>query len=484
MREFFNRITRGGIERDLSLGGLLIVSAALNAFYLAGRLSKESIKAGLALDVPLLAAGICAAIAILIIASRLLRPAIGVDRIGRGLAISIVAFFAIQIFAFLAWNHPVEKSAIVQATPMLTGYGFKAGKIEDLGDFIARYPDYIQHLGYHGRTHPPGFFLISYAFGKLFPGSDCGTLRAAPSIFNPDKWRYDPKDPFFCSYPISSAFYSFCLICTLAITLRIAWKSGLESEALGFSIPMLALSPPWLIFGGYPESLLALLGACATMCAVQGSSGKKKYEWLEFAAGLLVGFGALCSYALMPIALLLVAFFFLNSLASGLPDRRRFIRKVLMFCVGAILPLALLALIWGYRPLDSFIANMSVHKTIKAEFRGASPGLDILDYFADLGFPVIVLAIVGTIGSLRNRFLRNILIAAWITLGCLAIFNSSIGEGSRLWAYLTPLVLLAAGAGLMQFEKRTRTAVLLSVLIYLASQSIVFIVHWPFRLPL
>ncbi|MGE3802579.1 MAG: glycosyltransferase family 39 protein, partial [Candidatus Kapaibacterium sp.] len=97
--------------------------------------------------------------------------------------------------------------------------------------------------------------------------------------------------------------------------------------------------------------------------------------------------------------------------------------------------------------------------------------LDLFEYAVWIGFPIALFALLRsgvTIKRLRNYSFRSgdaMILSLLFLMFLLSFFGKTVAETGRLWIFLLPLVLIVAVMGLRLFPKRSRSTLLILLIL-------------------
>ncbi len=320
-----------------------------------------------------------------------------------------------------------------------------AAKYRDLGMVLRDY-DRIAADQKYLPSKPPGqllfYMLTGLAADAVVPDA---WSKSAPGLMTDRQWRLTNLALF--AWPLLSML-TLLPLTYLAVAL-------LPRELSLWPAFLYLLAPPTqLITLHLDQVLYPLLTTTMWVLAVLGVRDRRR-PWLGWAAaGVTAWVGLFVSFSVLPALPLTAAFAWAAASRTG---HERPLGLLLRGAIWAALPfVALTALAWasvGYNPVHTFQTCMAYHHKWKSwtnDMRWPAARLDLIEYTYWLG-PAIVFAfgwqVVIALRGLRAwRSWDGVVPAAtFAVLMITDIFGSTVAEVPRLWMFLVPAVVFAAG---------------------------------------
>jgi hypothetical protein len=433
-----------------------------------------------------------------------LLPACGLLAIGlaarriapRGRAANALALVAIVVLGFLA-TAQVKGVArggttylmAVVASPRSTSYFIEAERHNDVLRLLRAYPRLMPDMLKHARTHPPGavlFYRANISLLRRSPGlaawlreivvaitgADFDTLRSSlGKIMN----RPPPPDADIVAMWVSALVLAL-LSAAVAIPVYLVLRS--EAGPLAGLCGALAWSvvPSALNFTPQVDQLLCFIAAWSIALFYFGvRSGRL---WWFAASGACLFLGISVSVGLAALVPLLAMW--------GVLCRPGGWRKTLMaaaaFAVGFFVPLVGTTLLLGIDWVE--IARVALHlhriEILEASPRQYAPWLlwNVLDLLVFAGIPLTGWWGLHLFRRVRAGFsawttLDRLAVAWTVTLLALDLSGATRGETARIWLFLLPPMILAAGEELGQASAKATTSLAASLALCLV-QVVVF----------
>ena len=415
---------------------------------------------------------------------------------GRGRAAHALTLGGIVVLGFLAAAQAkgVARGGTtylmaVVASPRSTSYFIEAEQHDDLLHLLRAYPRLMPDMLKHARTHPPGavlFYRANISLLRRSPslaawlrgivvaisGADFETLR-----YSLGRIMNRPPPP---SADVVAMWVSALLLAVLSAAVAIPVYLMLRSEAgpLAGLCGALAWSvvPSALNFTPQVDQLLCFIAAWSIALFYLGIESRNE-RWFA-ASGACLSLGISISLGLAALALLLATW--------GVLCRPGGWRKTIMaaaaFAIGLLLPLMGTALLLGVDWIE--IARVALHlhrvEILEAFPRQYRPWLvwNVLDLLLFAGIPMTGWWAIHLLRRMRAGLsswttLDRLAIAWIVTLLAVDLSGASRGETARIWLFLLPPIILAAGKELGQASARGSTALAVSLALCLV-QVVVF----------
>lgn len=405
----------------------------------------------------------------------------GGTRVRLGLALAVLFMFVWQLAQVWVREQSLLDTLIFRTyAPPLNGYFLAPAQAEDVAWTLRNYAQAMPHFfGDKPETHPPGLFLFYLAFQRLFEALPSVSGWLGPIVRG---WAIPGRDwPQLGEALLSSAFVTSWLqigltsLAPLTVYLALGqfrggvwgggvWGGGADARrgwAL-FVALLLPLIPPLTLFVLQWDTVYPALGFLAWFLALRGQNrGDGWWDWLG--AGLLLSLLTWLSFGNLVYGLLIGLHVLwragLDFSASG--ERLQLARfwplaaGLGLMGLGVALPWLLAYLGWEMNFFALMDVALSRHYQIVTAQRVYTVWvwMNLVDFALWLGPGMLLLGIVGSVGSLRRarevaavRDVAGLGLIFWAVLLLLNFSGSTRGEIGRLWMFLMPFPVLLAAA--------------------------------------
>ncbi len=331
-----------------------------------------------------------------------------------------------------------------------TGYFTQARQIENAGDFLRQYKDWVSKAdSFHQGTHPPGLILLFRGFLTLMdqkPDWAQQIERIAPTRMRDGLQAI--------GQPLNQSERS-----TLLLASMLAWGLSWATALLVYGLIRLegstrAASLGAILWMVMPASLLFLPLADAFYPFFAMLVWLLTVTSIRARVGLLAVFagGACCLGLLLSLAFVVVGGIALIYVVLDTAISRQLGRGIItLACLAAGIALPIEWIYENYQlsMIDVWQINLQKH----AGFYVAMPrsylpwlGINLLEFAAMVSPPLFIGAAARGTGSLLKRGPASVdrLIAVWfLTLIALDLSGRNRSESARLWLFLMPVVPVA-----------------------------------------
>lgn len=345
------------------------------------------------------------------------------------------------------------------------GYWTVGAFVEDVRDFIGRYPERAPTYPVHQMRHPPGLSLIftaGVALMRLLP-SEWSALLADPlRAYSCQSLRsVDTPAPYVAAAWVGIAAEMFLAL--LVAAPLFAWLRRLGDErSAAWAVGLYGLTPglsAWVsqFDRGVALATVVILYSVERLVREQ----RLRHAWwagFSFSVATFATFGAI-PIALIALVYAVVRLVQLYSIRTIWELRWRIIAAFLLAAFGA-------ASIWGAMWLWSDLDPFALYQTIFESHLGIEfPYWPFVfwhpwDHVTMAGIPLVALLLAK---GWHGKALP-IAAAYTITLGALSLAHVARAETGRVWLYFNPIVV--AGAALLLAEApRTLARIILALFV-------------------
>jgi len=307
-------------------------------------------------------------------------------------------------------------------------------------DRLRHYPQLMPQMYLHSQEKPPGPVLYYATFIHFFGPTDRAAFIAGITLA--------------CIIPFG-----------VAATFWLARVLGAAPRESFYAAVALALMPSLNLF--FPSFDPAYVIAS---CALLGSWAlAMKQERI----GASIAFGAILSLVVFIAYNLLVLGAVIVALGWILPPRSRRIRVFLNHCAIALVTFTaiylILYLITGFDPIATFSTALSNQSRLSANWYRPYPWtilFDLSTFLLGAGWIAALLVLFYVARPVQLR--RDVVIIGIIQIVLVAVTGLLPAETDRVWAFMTPLVAIPAGAELARWKPVSRVIALGCMFVILA----------------
>lgn len=430
---------------------------------------------------------------------------------GRGIALAWLVLLTFLQFGALTAAEPGGLSNVARRVldPAFTSYHTIAiRQVDDVGDFLERYPRISDRFPVHGPSQPPGRVLFFHSINELVTATGTGPalLAFAESAGMPVPRGMPGTTDDERAGALAAGFLLFGIAALTVLPLVVMAGGSCRPGGVAASLLLWVTVPSFALFAPQTDHLLLLLTATAAALGLEALryAGQPRSLPLALAAGLVAGGALFFSFtvlaALGAFGLALLGYFLLRARqGSGIPVARG----------GAILGVALagfcvLPAVAAAAGLDwpaVFRTCVEAAHRVQVQIHGREFSTwvvwNLVDFVLFLGWPLVALVVVqarreatalvrpatfglATLAPATHAPATRCeldseehpdgspaapeLPFALALLGALLVLDLSgriLGETGRIWMFLMPLAALAAGA---HFSGRSYRAVVVVAL--------------------
>ena len=387
---------------------------------------------------------------------------------------------------------------------VINGYYAEAVNVEDMGEYLKRYPERIAGLSVQGpfghvSDHPVGPVFFHWFVNRTLEATPSLAHRFIPS--NSDKRFVAQRlleSPACAGGPVTegelAGIWASALLFRLAFWLALVFVyligRELHSPEAGLlALALAALIPSCHLFGPYPDQVFPLLAAGSFYCWVRAL--RKKNLWWAGGAALLVVAGLTWTLAFLAMIAVMGLAAVLTMWKEWVTDSDNgnysgWCRVGMGAAVGFVLASLLPEVLFGYDMIGVWKICYQQHASFAPLFMrsyGSWTLFNPVEFILFAGVPLSLLMALLAAFDLR-RWWREKRHAAlpllpWTLIGVLAVLNLSgknLGEVGRLWMFLMPLAAVSAGAALDRLDGR-RGWVAVCLVVLSGVQLVVFRLH-------
>ncbi len=342
------------------------------------------------------------------------------------------------------------------------GWHMAAAHIGDLAATLRNWPQFMTaSLAYspHIDHTPPGIVLIFYVASHLLDG----VLPVADVLAQPVRWMLCQYLYGYTNGQYASAWLGILMPVWSSLTVLPLYGLGRRvygEEAGRWAAVWWPLVPGFLMFSPLPNTFYALPSLIVVAILWQGLVDSRM--WLIAAAGLLTSILTFLTFTFVPLVLfagwLTLGAFWLRSRNPAGPR----LKWHWPLQVGVVFGLGL-SIVWLGFFASTGLSFWNMWQTAQqtqvdiAQIRAYGPWiiLDLNDLFMFTGWPLVLLAAIAVWSVVRNLHSAEkgtegavMTLAAILTLLAIDLYGTPRGEWGRIMIFMSPWVLLAAGAGL------------------------------------
>lgn len=353
-------------------------------------------------------------------------------------------------------RHPdVVYELYTRTASVLTTGQHRAGADIGLGGAAWRDWDSFIHLttwaGGHVAVAPPGIPMFYALLSALFDAVPAVSQRlASPLIaFQCSNYNFIYDTPgewasawFGVLMPVWAALAVFPLY-------GVARRMGLAHPYARLIVLAFPLVPSLSLFAPTWSTFYPFISLCIVWLLIAGLEKRSLGRLLL--AGLLLGAALFMNYTFLPLGAFVGIYAALYIGLTARRDWRWLLPAYLCIGIGVSIPWLLYWLGSGTAPWQLIAANFDTHLEIDRPYL---PWIfiHVWDWILYNGVALVPLWIAGVVYWLRKRDGAPpvLALALLATVLLLAISGTARGESGRVWAFFTPLLLLAAGDGLQR----------------------------------
>ena len=389
-----------------------------------------------------------------------------IDRAGRWATAALLVLLTV---ASGAWQLGVEDTGDVRLAKWawavywekVSGYYTVAahGDVDRPDQFLRDYPAFLdRHGSGHIGTHPPGLFLAYRGLLDLCessPGLTSHVVRAMPTttLQALANLRQPPPVPHIAAIGLGALLSRLLALAaipcaywvgTMALRRRWAWTAA----------AMFATAPAPVLFAPKSDTVWPVLGLLIVGLAIRAV--ERASWWRAGLAGLVSFLGLFCTLAFLPVMFLAVLCGAWTAWTqTPRPHPKRLAWLVLAAAVGLLLPVALLAVLYGHNAMGVWLIVARKHAAFYNQFPRTYAvwiWLNLIELIVAVGVSVGGLAVVYLVTGWRrdpddDAPLDRVGLPLLVLLVVLNFSGKNLSEVARLWIVFMPLVCMAAAAG-------------------------------------
>ena len=421
---------------------------------------------------------------------------------GRGPALASLVVLTFLQFGALTAAEPGGLSNVARRVldPAFTSYHTIAiRQVDDVGDFLERYPRISDRFPVHGPSQPPGRVLFFHAINELVTatGSGPALLAFAESAGMPVPRGMPGTTDDERAGAFLAGFLLFGIAALTVVPLVVIAGGSCRPGGVAASLLFWVTVPSFALFAPQTDHLLLLLTATAAALGLEALryAGQPRSLPLALAAGAVAGGALFFSFTVLAAlgawGLMLLGYFFLRARqGSGIPVARG--ASILGAALAGFLVLPAVIAAAGLDWFAVFRKCVEAAHRVQVHIHGREFSTwlvwNLVDFALFLSWPLVALAFVQARREV-TAFARPASLApatpcardseephhdapaapelpfALALFGALLVLDLSgriLGETGRIWMFLMPLAALAAGAHYSGRSYRTVVVVALA----------------------
>ncbi len=393
---------------------------------------------------------------------------------------AFLLFIVLSVPIIQASLYTVEDPDILEqlfyrtVSPTSNGVFSVGSTINDVVDYLRRYPELMPTYPAHPKRYPPGLPLLFYGARRL--------LEHIPKVSDAIASQlrlYQCHNLILMRLPnaiIASATVQMVLpvICGLTVLPIYGLARQIKGKRVAIWAAMLyPLVPSFSLWYARWDAFYALLSATIWYLLYAGLT-ESLYAHLT-ASGLLLSVASFLSLGNLAILLPMgcwAALWLVTHRAAWAWEQT--VTEALTFGLSLISLWALYQITLGTGFLDIWRVSMSYHLGLGRSY-WLWLGHHIYDFFLFLGLPLALLAGLAWVMGVRDFIRRReAILPLGFGLGFLLLDLSGMAQGevARVWLFLTPFAVITAAYGLSYLQKHHLNLVLTASL--LAAQLLTF----------
>ena len=369
--------------------------------------------------------------------------------------------------SLLIVNHPDVIMPLFFRTisPSASGIFSVGSTIQDVGDFLQRYPDLMPSFPVHPQRYPPGLPLLFYLARRV--------LEAMPALADALGFRlrlYQCQDLVLMRLPnatIGSAIVQMSLPLLSGLTVLPLYglaRQLYDRRTAKWAAALYPLVPSFALWSARWEQFFPLLTCTTWYLFYLGlTRARRQTTWrsalCSLASGFVLSIASMLNFSMLAILLPLGLFTLLWLLSNSpspilhslfsLHHSSFIILHSLFFLIGLSSLWIVYQLAFGTGFFDIWRVSMSYHLGLHRSY-WTWLFYHLYDFFIFLGLPLALLFGVALIKALRDPLSNPQPLILGFALGLLLLdlSGTSRGEVARVWLFLTPFAALVAARGL------------------------------------
>jgi hypothetical protein len=332
-------------------------------------------------------------------------------------------------------------------SPMALSYFADAAALVNGGagvrDWLTHWPELLGEMYLHSQTKPPGPVLLFTIFVKLLGETDRAAMIAGLVIAS------------VIPFAIPTTYW-------LARVLDATRSAAFHAAACLALFPSMSLFFPLL-------DAMYVIGSCV-LIGTWSIAVARNSTRAAIAFGAMLALLTFFVYNVLVIGVLLAAYGWILA-----PPGKRLGRIASHAAVALATLLLLYVALWvatGFDPVANFSAALRSQGHLLAGFERPYPAtilFDLSDFSLGVGWIAVAPALFYLIDRAGPQTgpPRVLLVAGLLQLIMAAVTGLLPGETARVWAFLTPLVALPAGAELARWGRTSRLTAYFCMLVIL-----------------
>lgn len=353
----------------------------------------------------------------------------------------------IQIAYLSISDQPFEQLFARTVSAGASGVFSVGSTINQPADFLKQYPQIMPTLPVHPQRYPPGLALSFYYVRQFF--------EALPLISDPLANRLrlyqcvDINLMRLSNPTLAAAVWQMAL--PLLSSLVVFPLYGLANLVVNratavWAVLLYPLVPSFVLWTGVWDQFYPLLAVASWFLLARGL--KRNQLWALLAGGLVLSAGSFFSFAVLS----LLAPMGLWAVFELLRQKRSLwsaatLRRGALFFAGLTFPWIVYQLIFGHGWFDILAVSMGFHIGIRTYSTWLFYHLYDFGLFLGLPLTLLFLAAVATGVKEWGRQIEKWLLPLAFGAGLLLVNVSGLAQGevARVWLFLTPFAVIAAG---------------------------------------
>lgn len=377
-------------------------------------------------------------------------------RIWMSLIVLVTLTIIVQIgFLLLYRPNPIITLFDRSASNRASGYYSVAQEIEDVSDFLSRFPERMPTFtsSSHVQTKPPGILLIYWSAGRIMDqlpwlsSPIAGWARNSSAAGN---LLADQADAAIASNALVSTLTP--LLSAMAILPAFGFASRRWGSMAGWiAAGLVALIPARFAFAPQMDTLYVLLSVTALYLVDTGLL-RGQPVW-SFAAGILLSIATFMSpvnlVVLALLGLYILFAFVMQNKSTG--ELKTLALHLVALIVGGLGIWLIYWLFFGVSMLDFVRAIDSGHLPLWRSYWFWLAG-NLVDFLLLAGLPVLVLAASWPFLKRHSKLpeaVGALALSFWATLLLLDFSGIIRAETGRIWLMLAPFPAILAGSWLV-----------------------------------
>jgi len=349
---------------------------------------------------------------------------------------------------------PFSSLMLRTTSPFLSGYHDAALEVEDVSDFLRRFPEIAPNYLPHPQRHPPGLILYFVSLERWFEQFPALATQITKILrrYRCEQWPllYASDAQYAAA---AGGLLTLWLNALAAIPLYAAGRSLIGRSAALAAVLITPLIPGYILWAGIWDQAFVIVTTLTLWLLDQALRLHRSWAW--WAAGVLLSLASFFTYAMLVLVGFVVIYTLLRlylprefqraSLPQGLWNS-------LGFLIGLTSVWLAYWLAFGVTFIEVYAATTAAHFAMSTRYvlRLIYNPYDFV-LFLGYGLGLLWLAAVWQTvtdrTSLDERLTsprRSLVLAFTLTMSLLTLSGVSRAEVGRVWVFLMPLAVLAA----------------------------------------